>query len=64
MSRKGNCWDNAYSETLFGTLKVERLHGIEFQSHRQAKDVTQPLAALVQRIVDALNAELPQPVSI
>jgi transposase InsO family protein len=23
MSRKGNCWDNACSETLFGSLKVE-----------------------------------------
>ena len=40
MSRKGNCWDNACSETLFGSLKVERLHGIEFQNHREAKDVT------------------------
>jgi transposase InsO family protein len=28
MSRKGNCWDNACSETLFGSLKVERLHGM------------------------------------
>jgi len=27
MSRRGNCWDNACSETLFGSLKVERLHG-------------------------------------
>jgi len=27
MSRKGNCWDNAVKETLFGSLKVERLHG-------------------------------------
>jgi transposase InsO family protein len=25
MSRKGNCWDNACSETLFGSLKAERL---------------------------------------
>jgi transposase InsO family protein len=25
MSRKGNCWDNACSETLFSSLKVERL---------------------------------------
>ena len=40
MSRKGNCWDNACSETLFGSLKVERLHGLQFQSHREAKDVT------------------------
>ena len=40
MSRKGNCWDNACSETLFGSLKVERLHGMEFKSHREAKDAT------------------------
>lgn len=40
MSRKGNCWDNACSETLFGSLKVERLHGMQFQSHREAKDAT------------------------
>ncbi len=38
MSRKGNCWDNACSETLFGSLKVERLHGVEFNNHREAKD--------------------------
>ena len=38
MSRKGNCWDNACSETLFGSLKVERLHGMKFQSHREGKD--------------------------
>ena len=40
MSRKGNCWDNAPSETLFASLKVERLHGQRFQSRRQAKDET------------------------
>ncbi len=40
MSRKGNCWDNACSETLFGSLKVERLHGMQFNSHREAKDAT------------------------
>jgi putative transposase len=40
MSGKGNCWDNACSETLFGSLKVERLHGQRFQTIRQAKDET------------------------
>lgn len=40
MSRKGNCWDNACSETLFGSLKVERLHGMAFEDHREAKDAT------------------------
>ena len=32
MSRKGNCWDYACSETLFGSLKVERLHGQRFET--------------------------------
>ena len=40
MSRKGNCWDNACSETLFASLKVERLHGMRFATIRQAKDET------------------------
>ena len=40
MSRKGNCWDNACSETLFASLKVERLHGEEFKTIREAKDET------------------------
>jgi putative transposase len=38
MSRKGNCWDNACSETLFGSLKVERLHGQRFETRQQARD--------------------------
>jgi len=25
MSRKGNCWDNAVSESFFGTLKNEQV---------------------------------------
>ena len=40
MSRRGNCWDNACSETVFGSLKVERLHGQSFVTRRQAKDET------------------------
>ena len=40
MSRRGNCWDNACSETLFGSLKVERLHGQSFVTRRHAKDET------------------------
>jgi transposase InsO family protein len=38
MSRKGDCWDNACSETLFGSLKVERLHGQRLKTRRHAKD--------------------------
>ena len=40
MSRRGNRWDNACSETLFGSLKVERLHGQRFETRRQAMDET------------------------
>ena len=38
MSRRANCWDNAVTETLFGSLKVERLHGETFVTVRAAKD--------------------------
>jgi transposase InsO family protein len=38
MSRKGNGWDNAVTETLFGSLKVERIHGKPLETRRQAKD--------------------------
>lgn len=40
MSRRGNCWDNACSETLSGSLKVERLYGQKFKTRREAKDET------------------------
>jgi transposase InsO family protein len=40
MSRKSNCWDNACSESLFGPLKVERLHGRHFKNRRDARDQT------------------------
>jgi len=40
MSRRGNCWDNACSETLFGSLKVERLYGQRFAVRRHARDET------------------------
>jgi putative transposase len=38
MSRKGNCWDNAPTESLWGRLKVGRLYGRRFASRRQAMD--------------------------
>ena len=37
MSQKGDCWDNAVTETLFGSLKVERLHGMRLPTRRSAK---------------------------
>ncbi len=38
MSRKGNCWDNAPAESLWGSLKVGRLHGRRFDKRRDAMD--------------------------
>jgi transposase InsO family protein len=38
MSRKGDCWDNAPTESLWGSLKVARLHGKRFATRRAAMD--------------------------
>ena len=38
MSRKGNCWDNAPTESLWGRLKVSRLHARRFATRRAAMD--------------------------
>ena len=38
MSRKGNCWDNAPTESLWGRLKVGRLYGMRFTTRREAMD--------------------------
>ncbi len=61
MSRRGNCWDNACSETLFGSLKVERLHGQRFETRRQAKDETIAWLLWYNQHPAALDAGLCQP---
>ena len=38
MSRRGDCWDNAPTESLWGHLKVARLHGRRFATRRAAMD--------------------------
>jgi transposase InsO family protein len=38
MSRKGDCWDNAPTESFWGSLKVGRLHGMRFATRRAAMD--------------------------
>jgi transposase InsO family protein len=38
MSRKGNCWDNAVSESFFGVLKSEMIHHEHFATRQEAKD--------------------------
>jgi putative transposase len=37
MSRKGDCWDNAPMESLNGTLKVECVHDVHFETRAQAR---------------------------
>lgn len=37
MSRKGNCWDNAVSESFFHTLKTELIHHEQFKTRYDAK---------------------------
>ena len=37
MSRKGNCWDNAPTESFFGKLKTEWVHGVDYADHDEAR---------------------------
>jgi len=37
MSRKGNCWDNAPTESWFHSFKNERIHGLRFDSREEMK---------------------------
>lgn len=37
MSRKGNCYDNAFVESFFRTLKVELINRKKFQTREEAK---------------------------
>lgn len=35
MSRKGNCWDNAPTESWFNSFKNERVHGLRFETRAE-----------------------------
>ena len=37
MSRKGDCWDNAPSESFFHTIKTELIHQQNYQSRAEAE---------------------------
>ena len=37
MSRKGDCWDNAPTESWFGSFKNERVHGERFETRDEVK---------------------------
>ncbi len=39
MSRKGDCWDKAPTESLWGRLKTACVHGRRFATHEQARQV-------------------------
>ena len=36
MSRKGNCWDNAPTESFFNSFKNERVHGTRYETRDEA----------------------------
>ena len=38
MSRKGNCWDNAITESFFHTLKVELVQQNKFLNRKMARN--------------------------
>ena len=37
MSRSGNCYDNAYIESFWGTLKKELVYGQKYQTRKEAR---------------------------
>ena len=40
MSRKGNCWDNAPTESWFNSFKNERIHGKRYATHAEMKAIS------------------------
>lgn len=51
MSRKGNCWDNAATESFFNSLKNERVHGSRYRTHAAAKaDVFEYIEMFYNRV--------------
>ena len=51
MSRKGNCWDNAPSESFFNSLKNERVHGTRYPTRNDARaDVFEYIEVFYNRV--------------
>ncbi len=62
MSRKGDCYDNAVSETFFSTLKNELIHGRNYTTREQAKsDIFEYIECFYnrKRIHQTLNYQTP-----
>jgi putative transposase len=50
MSRHGNCWDNAPTESFFNSLKNERVHGVRYATRVEAEaDLFQYIAVFYNR---------------
>ena len=50
MSRKGDCWDNASTESFFNSLKNELIHGNRYRTRADAKaDVFQYIEVFYNR---------------
>ena len=50
MSRKGNCWDNAPTESFFNSLKNERVHGTRYETRAAAEaDLFEYIAVFYNR---------------
>ena len=61
MSGKGDCWDNAPTESLWGRLKVGRLYGRRFATRRHAMDEVIDWLTFYNQKKIALNVGLRQP---
>ena len=62
MSRKGNCWDNAPSESFFATLKTELVHHESYRTRQQAQQSTfEYIEIFYNREAPALDAQLSEP---
>jgi putative transposase len=51
MSRKGDCWDNAPTESFFNSLKNERIHGSRYRTRADARaDAFQYIECFYNRV--------------
>jgi transposase InsO family protein len=69
MSRRGNSWDNAPSQSFFNSLKYERVHGMPYATRDEAitdlfayievflQAESSPLQARLQ-VADSISARL------
>ena len=61
MSRSGNCYDNAYAESFFHTLKVELVHRTSFETRADAQEAIEDYIDWynTKRIHSALGYQTP-----